>query len=271
MYFGLKFAKLFTEYGVFEMGEIINVIDNIKENFESIKRKYPNLQDFHYDEATDTLSFNGATIDKAGEKIMHTDPIFFHLIPQDIFDYLKNNLYYPHIDLDKIKRMITTEMIITEDEITRLRQFVADYLRRVIIYNNNRLVFEQGIQDVTLNNFQNYLLECRKIIESIKTGIYHSVAASIILDEYNKLTAPITNIQQEINNENEQEKTKERELTLTRKKPNNNIDDYNFLSQDEINKQDERNSHLGVAGFTSIVLILASALTFGMYIALRLM
>lgn len=253
------------------MGEIINVIDNIKENFESIKRKYPNLQDFHYDEATDTLSFNGATIDTAGEKIMHTDPIFFHLIPQDIFDYLNHNMYSSNIDLGKIKSMITTEMIITEDELNSLRAFVADYLRRVIIYNNNRLVFEQGIQDVTLNNFQNYLLECRKIIESIKTGIYHSVAASIILDEYNKLTAPITNIQQEINNENEQGKTKERELTLTRKKPNNNIDDYNFLSQDEINKQDERNSHLGVAGFTSIVLILASALTFGMYIALRLM
>ena len=56
-------------------------------------------------------------------------------------------------------------------------------------------------------------------------------------------------------------------MSLTRQKPGG----YTFPEQEDIDRQTERNQHLGMAGFTSIILIIGAAITFGMYLALQLM
>lgn len=246
------------------MGEIINISDNIKESFEKNKEKYPNLQGFEYDENTDTLTFNGQTVSPAGYALSHTDPVFFQMIPQDIFTYLKNGFYFqsPN-EISKIKNMITSELVITEDEENILKTFVKQYFKRLEIYVNNKLLFDESLQDIDLNTFVNNLLDRRNVIEGVKTGLYpNSVAANIIIAEYTQITEQLDNSQQS-------NKEMERPMTLTRKQPKSIS--YIFPEQEDVDRQVEREQRFGIAGFTSVVLIIATAITFGMYLALKLM
>ncbi len=252
------------------MGEIINLSEQIKNRFESQKEKYPNLAGFTYDEENDTLTYNGQTISPAGYALNHIDSAFFQLVPQDIFEYLKNGFYFqsPN-ELSKIRNMITSEMVITEEEEKQLKTFVRQYFKRLAIYTNNKVLFDDGMQeDIDLKDFVRNLLERQKIINGVRTGIYHSVAANIITDEYNAIDSELNNsqINLDVNTESEGKAdiSQEREMSLTRQKPG-------FLSQEEIDRQIEQEQRLGMAGFTSIILIIVSAVTFGMYLALKLM
>lgn len=246
------------------MGEIINFSEQIKNNLEKKKEKYPNLAGFIYDEETDTLTYNNQTINPAGYALNHTAPVFFQMVPQDIFEYLKNGFYFqsPN-EISKIKSMITTEMVITEEEEQQLKNFVRQYIVRLEIYMDNKILFEQGIQDADLNNFISNLLERRQVIDGVKTGIYpNSVAANIIKQEYDTFTS-------NLNTEQSMENNLEKEMTLTRKPPK--TVSYIFPEQEDVDKQVENSQRLGMAGFTSIILIIATAVTFGMYLALKLM
>lgn len=256
------------------MGEIINLSDNIKENLEKKKEKYPNLRDFQYDTNTDTLTFQGQSFSPAGYALIHTAPVFFQLIPQDIFEYLRNGFYYqsPN-EIPKIKNMITTELVITEDEAQQLKTFVNQFIKRLNIYMNNKILFDNGMQDVDLNNFLSNLLERRKVIEGARTGIYKSIAANIISNEYNQFINSLNTLETPANYEQENEQimnnSLERGMSLTRKPPQNI--GYIFPEQEDIDRQIEREQHLGIAGFTSIILILGTVITIGMYLALKFM
>lgn len=260
------------------MGEIINLTETIKNRLEEKKEKYPHLKDFYYDEATDTLTYKGSSFSPAGYALSRTDSVFFQLGAQDVFEYLKNSLYFQsRNEMDKIRNMITSEIVITEDEQNQLKSFVRQYFKRLAIYTNNKILFDNGIKkDIDLKDFVSDLLERQKIINGVRTGIYHSVAANIIIKEYNAISSELSANQvvqsnpteqtNEFAQTNENNNELDRSMSLTRQKPG-----YNFPSQEEIDRQVEKEQYLGMAGFTSIILIIASAITFGIYLALRLM
>lgn len=249
------------------MGEIINISDYnlsdyIKERFEKDKEKFPSLKDFNYNQETDTLTYNGLEIRSASYALSRVSSIFFQMNPQDIFDYLKNGFYHQSPgELDKIKTMITTELIITEEEQEQLKKFVSQYFNRLLIIANNRVLFDSGMDNADLKAFSSDVLERSKIIEGVRTGIYHSVAANIILQEYYERLPQLN-----IGSENTDSKSNEldRGMRLTRQKPG-------FNSGMDTQLPQEDNQSLGIAGFTSIILIIISAITFGMYLALRLL
>lgn len=249
------------------MGEIINLSEQIKNGFEMKKEKYPNLVGFVYDENEDTLTYNGQVINNAGYALNKTAPVFFEMVPQDIFEYLKNGFCFqsPN-EISKIKSMITSEMVITEEEIAQLKTFVRQYITKLGIYIDNKILFEQGIKDEDLNDFLSNLLERKHIIDGIKTGIYpHSIAANIIESEYDALTNNVTLE----NTDQTPDNSLEKGMSLTRKSPK--TISYIFPEQSDVDAKYNKSQRLGISGFTSIVLIIATAVTFGMFLALKLM
>ena len=244
------------------MGELFNISEEISSNrFEKLQEKYPNLRDFKFD--NNILSYNGNSIENAEAGINHTAPIFFQMIPSDIFDYLKDGFYYQSDgELEKVKNMLSQEMIITEEEAEILKKFARDYLRKIQMYANNEFLFKSNPDNPDLENF----LKDLKIRKDIMTNLGNnmSIAANIINNEVNNMTNNIQEQTQTQNQEQNQNLELDRGFSRTRTNPNFN---YRFREQDEIDAEDERKNRLGLAGFSNIVLILVSALTFGMFIA----
>ncbi len=244
------------------MGELFNISEEISSNrFEKLQEKYPNLRDFKFD--NNILSYNGNSIENAEAGINHTAPIFFQMIPSDIFDYLKDGFYYQSDgELEKVKSMLSQEMIITEEEAEILKKFARDYLRKIQMYANNEFLFKSNPDNPDLENF----LKDLKIRKDIMTNLGNnmSIAANIINNEVNNMTNNIQEQTQTQNQEQNQHLELDRGFSRTRTNPNFN---YRFREQDEIDAEDERKNRLGLAGFSNIVLILVSALTFGMFIA----
>lgn len=237
------------------MGELFNISDEITNRLERCKDKYPNLRDFQYDPNSDILTFNGSSIKNAGYGIDHIATIFFQMIPQDIFDYLKNGFYYQSdAELEKIKSMLSQEMIITEDEEAFLKKFADDYLKKVQMYANNKFLFDSNPNNPDLENFLKDLKARKDIMANLGNNM--SVAATIINSEVNNMT----NKNNEEVQEQNQNQELERGMTLTR---TNSKFNYRFPEQEEIDAKNK----LGLAGFSNIVLVLVSAITFGMFIA----
>lgn len=234
------------------MENLINISDEVSSRLDINKEKYPNIRDFVYNPETDVLSYNGDSIKRAGYGINRIAPIFFQMIPQDIFDYLKGGYYYQSAsELEKVNSMLNQEMIITEDEEAFLKKFANDSRRRLEMYANNKFLFDSNPNNPDLEAFLIDLKARKEIMDSLNNNM--SVAATIIKD-----TSSNNNLEEEQTQSNALEKT----MTLTRKNPNHF--NYRFREQEEIDAENK----LGLAGFSNIVLILVSAITLGMFIAL---
>lgn len=234
------------------MENLINISDEVSSRLDFNKEKYPNIRDFVYNPETDVLSYNGDSIKRAGYGINRIAPIFFQMIPQDIFDYLKGGYYYQSAsELEKVNSMLNQEMIITEDEEAFLKKFANDSRRRLEMYANNKFLFDSNPNNPDLEAFLIDLKARKEIMDSLNNNM--SVAATIIKD-----TSSNNNLEEEQTQSNALEKT----MTLTRKNPNHF--NYRFREQEEIDAENK----LGLAGFSNIVLILVSAITLGMFIAL---
>lgn len=233
------------------MENLINISDEVSSRLDINKEKYPNIRDFVYNPETDVLSYNGDSIKRAGYGINRIAPIFFQMIPQDIFDYLKGGYYYQSSsELEKVNSMLNQEMIITEDEEAFLKKFANDSRRRLEMYANNKFLFDSNPNNPDLEAFLIDLKARKEIMDSLNNNM--SVAATIIKD-----TSSNNNLEEE-QTQSKLEKT----MTLTRKNPNHL--NYRFREQEEIDAENK----LGLAGFSNIVLILVSAITLGMFIAL---
>ena len=233
------------------MENLINISDEISSRLDYNKEKYPNIRDFVYNAETDVLSYNGDIIERAGYGINRIAPIFFQMIPQDIFDYLKGGYYYQsNSELDKVKSMLNQEMIITEEEENFLKKFANDNHRRLEMYANNKFLFDSNPNNPDLEAFLIDLKARKEIMDNLNNNI--SVAATIIKNVSNN----------NIEEEQTESKTLEKTMTLTRQNPNHL--NYRFREQEEIDAENK----LGLAGFSNIVLILVSAITLGMFIAL---
>ena len=106
--------------------------------------------------------------------------------------------------------------------------------------------------------FLDDIKKAKDIVDKAKSlGVPNSnTVYGFILDAYNKEMSSMN-----------QNKTQEKELSLTRTNPN-------FAGFQEFDKNEEylrqlnESQKMNMAGYTSIILIVASALTFGMYLAL---
>ena len=240
------------------MGELFSISSELTNKLEKCKEKYPNLRDFQYDPDSDILTFNGNSIKNAGDGINHIATIFFQMIPQDIFDYLKNGFYHQsEAELEKVKSMLSQEMIITEDEEAFLKKFARDYLRKIQMYANNKFLFDSNPNNPDLDDFLKDLKTRKEIMANLGNNM--SIAATIINSEVDSMTKQ--------NQVQEESPEMEKGMSLTRtnpKAPSTQIF-TEFPDQAEVNNlykvRDFR-------GYCNMVLILVSAITLGMFIAI---
>lgn len=240
------------------MGELFSISSELTNRLEKCKEKYPNLRDFQYDPDSDILTFNGNSIKNAGDGINHIATIFFQMIPQDIFDYLKNGFYHQsEAELEKVKSMLLQEMIITEDEEAFLKKFARDYLRKIQMYANNKFLFDSNPNNPDLDDFLKDLKTRKDIMANLGNNM--SIAATIINSEVDSMTKQ--------NQVQEESPEMEKGMSLTRTNPKapSTQNFTEFPDQAEVNNlykvRDFR-------GYCNMVLILVSAITLGMFIAI---
>ena len=240
------------------MGELFSISSELTNRLEKCKEKYPNLRDFQYDSDSDILTFNGNSIKNAGDGINHIATIFFQMIPQDIFDYLKNGFYHQsEAELEKVKSMLSQEMIITEDEEAFLKKFARDYLRKIQMYANNKFLFDSNPNNPDLDDFLKDLKTRKDIMANLGNNM--SIAATIINSEVDSMTKQ--------NQVQEESPEMEKGMSLTRTNPKapSTQNFTEFPDQAEVNNlykvRDFR-------GYCNMVLILVSAITLGMFIAI---
>ena len=240
------------------MGELFSISGELTNRLEKCKEKYPNLRDFQYDPDSDILTFNGNSIKNAGDGINHIATIFFQMIPQDIFDYLKNGFYHQsEAELEKVKSMLSQEMIITEDEEAFLKKFARDYLRKIQMYANNKFLFDSNPNNPDLDDFLKDLKTRKDIMANLGNNM--SIAATIINSEVDSMTKQ--------NQVQEESPEMEKGMSLTRTNPKapSTQNFTEFPDQAEVNNlykvRDFR-------GYCNMVLILVSAITLGMFIAI---
>lgn len=240
------------------MGELFSISSELTNRLEKCKEKYPNLRDFQYDPDSDILTFNGNSIKNAGDGINHIATIFFQMIPQDIFDYLKNGFYHQsEAELEKVKSMLLQEMIITEDEEAFLKKFARDYLRKIQMYANNKFLFDSNPNNPDLDDFLKDLKTRKDIMANLGNNM--SIAATIINSEVDSITKQ--------NQVQEESPEMEKGMSLTRTNPKapSTQNFTEFPDQAEVNNlykvRDFR-------GYCNMVLILVSAITLGMFIAI---
>ena len=240
------------------MGELFSISSELTNRLEKCKEKYPNLRDFQYDPDSDILTFNGNSIKNAGDGINHIATILFQMIPQDIFDYLKNGFYHQsEAELEKVKSMLSQEMIITEDEEAFLKKFARDYLRKIQMYANNKFLFDSNPNNPDLDDFLKDLKTRKEIMANLGNNM--SIAATIINSEVDSMTKQ--------NQVEEESPEMEKGMSLTRTNPKapSTQNFTEFPDQAEVNNlykvRDFR-------GYCNMVLILVSAITLGMFIAI---
>ncbi len=246
------------------MGELFSIGEEVN-RFDILKSKYPNLADFYYDKETDTITYKGQTIKNVGASLDHIDSIFFQLVPDDIFTYLKNGFYrLSGLDLEKIKSMLLQETIITEEEERLLKKFVKDTYGKMSIYGNNNVLFNANPDNLYICSFTQDIKDRSQILDVAK-NMPDNIAAQIINETVFSLASgqSLDDINQEESKSNTNEL--DRGMKLTRMNPNTPFN-YVFREQSEIDAETEAKNKLGLAGFSNIVLILISVITFGMFI-----
>jgi len=243
------------------MEQIINYNDAILKNYQ---KTYPNLAEFTYDVTTDALVYEGNYVKLNGYGLSRIDPIFFNMMPEDIFIYMKNG-FYQNAQEDKQINEYLSQFVITEEEIGFINSYVERYIERLNIYARNRDVFDKYLSNDSIKDFMESIRNAKKIIDFAKNNAKenNSSVYSMLRNAYDKEMASM-------NQNNEQEKTIDKTLSLSRTNSK-----FSGFSEFEKNKQylKELNdrSKLSVAGYTSILLIIATTVSVGMYLAIQLL
>ena len=206
------------------MEQIINYNDAILKNYQ---KTYPNLAEFTYDATTDALIYEGNYVKLNGYGLSRIDPIFFNMMPEDIFIYMKNG-FYQNAQEDKQINEYLSQFVITEEEIGFINSYVERYIERLNIYARNRDVFDKYLSNDSIKDFMESIRNAKKII-----------------DFANKT------------------------LSLTR--TNSKFSGFSeFEKNEQYLKELNDRSKLSVAGYTSILLIIATTISVGMYLAIQL-
>lgn len=243
------------------MEQIINYNDAILKNYQ---KTYPNLAEFTYDVTTDALVYEGNYVKLNGYGLSRIDPIFFNMMPEDIFIYMKNG-FYQNAQEDKQINEYLSQFVITEEEIGFINSYVERYIERLNIYARNRDVFDKYLSNDSIKDFMESIRNAKKIIDFAKNNAKenNSSVYSMLRNAYDKEMASM-------NQNNEQEKTIDKTLSLSR--TNSKFSGFSeFEKNEQYLKELNDRSKLSVAGYTSILLIIATTVSAGMYLAIQLL
>lgn len=243
------------------MEQIINYNDAILKNYQ---KTYPNLAEFTYDVTTDALVYEGNYVKLNGYGLSRIDPIFFNMMPEDIFIYMKNG-FYQNAQEDKQINEYLSQFVITEEEIGFINSYVERYIERLNIYARNRDVFDKYLSNDSIKDFMESIRNAKKIIDFAKNNAKenNSSVYSMLRNAYDKEMASM-------NQNNEQEETIDKTLSLTR--TNSKFSGFSeFEKNEQYLKELNDRSKLSVAGYTSILLIIATTVSVGMYLAIQLL
>lgn len=243
------------------MEQIINYNDAILKNYQ---KTYPNLAEFTYDVTTDALVYEGNYVKLNGYGLSRIDPIFFNMMPEDIFIYMKNG-FYQNAQEDKQINEYLSQFVITEEEIGFINSYVERYIERLNIYARNRDVFDKYLSNDSIKDFMESIRNAKKIIDFAKNNAKENDNSvySMLRNAYDKEMASM-------NQNNEQEKTIDKTLSLTR--TNSKFSGFSeFEKNEQYLKELNDRSKLSVAGYTSILLIIATTVSVGMYLAIQLL
>lgn len=242
------------------MEQIINYNDAILKNYQ---KTYPNLAEFTYDVTTDALVYEGNYVKLNGYGLSRIDPIFFNMMPEDIFIYMKNG-FYQNAQEDKQINEYLSQFVITEEEIGFINSYVERYIERLNIYARNRDVFDKYLSNDSIKDFMESIRNAKKIIDFAKNNAKENDNSvySMLRNAYDKEMASM-------NQNNEQEETIDKTLSLTR--TNSKFSGFSeFEKNEQYLKELNDRSKLSVAGYTSILLIIATTISAGMYLAIQL-
>lgn len=242
------------------MEQIINYNDAILKNYQ---KTYPNLAEFTYDVTTDALVYEGNYVKLNGYGLSRIDPIFFNMMPEDIFIYMKNG-FYQNAQEDKQINEYLSQFVITEEEIGFINSYVERYIERLNIYARNRDVFDKYLSNDSIKDFMESIRNAKKIIDFAKNNAKenNNSVYSMLRNAYDKEMASM-------NQNNEQEKTIDKTLSLSR--TNSKFSGFSeFEKNEQYLKELNDRSKLSVAGYTSILLIIATTISVGMYLAIQL-
>ena len=242
------------------MEQIINYNDAILKNYQ---KTYPNLAEFTYDVTTDALVYEGNYVKLNGYGLSRIDPIFFNMMPEDIFIYMKNG-FYQNAQEDKQINEYLSQFVITEEEIGFINSYVERYIERLNIYARNRNVFDKYLSNDSIKDFMESIRNAKKIIDFAKNNAKENDNSvySMLRNAYDKEMASM-------NQNNEQEETIDKTLSLTR--TNSKFSGFSeFEKNEQYLKELNDRSKLSVAGYTSILLIIATTVSAGMYLAIQL-
>lgn len=242
------------------MEQIINYNDAILKNYQ---KTYPNLAEFTYDVTTDALVYEGNYVKLNGYGLSRIDPVFFNMMPEDIFIYMKNG-FYQNAQEDKQINEYLSQFVITEEEIGFINSYVERYIERLNIYARNRDVFDKYLSNDSIKDFMESIRNAKKIIDFAKNNAKenNSSVYSMLRNAYDKEMASM-------NQNNEQEKTIDKTLSLSR--TNSKFSGFSeFEKNEQYLKELNDRSKLSVAGYTSILLIIATTVSVGMYLAIQL-
>lgn len=242
------------------MEQIINYNDAILKNYQ---KTYPNLAEFTYDVTTDALVYEGNYVKLNGYGLSRIDPIFFNMMPEDIFIYMKNG-FYQNAQEDKQINEYLSQFVITEEEIGFINSYVERYIERLNIYARNRDVFDKYLSNDSIKDFMESIRNAKKIIDFAKNNAKenNNSVYSMLRNAYDKEMTSM-------NQNNEQEKTIDKTLSLTR--TNSKFSGFSeFEKNEQYLKELNDRSKLSVAGYTSILLIIATTISVGMYLAIQL-
>lgn len=243
------------------MEQIINYNDAILKNYQ---KTYPNLAEFTYDVTTDALVYEGNYVKLNGYGLSRIDPVFFNMMPEDIFIYMKNG-FYQNAQEDKQINEYLSQFVITEEEIGFINSYVERYIERLNIYARNRDVFDKYLSNDSIKDFMESIRNAKKIIDFAKNNAKenNSSVYSMLRNAYDKEMASM-------NQNNEQEKTIDKTLSLSR--TNSKFSGFSeFEKNEQYLKELNDRSKLSVAGYTSILLIIATTVSVGMYLAIQLL
>lgn len=243
------------------MEQIINYNDAILKNYQ---KTYPNLAEFTYDVTTDALVYEGNYVKLNGYGLSRIDPVFFNMMPEDIFIYMKNG-FYQNAQEDKQINEYLSQFVITEEEIGFINSYVERYIERLNIYARNRDVFDKYLSNDSIKDFMESIRNAKKIIDFAKNNAKENDNSvySMLRNAYDKEMASM-------NQNNEQEETIDKTLSLTR--TNSKFSGFSeFEKNEQYLKELNERSKLSVSGYTSILLIIATIISAGMYLAIQLL
>lgn len=227
------------------------------------KGKYPALDEAIIKDETLLLA-NGLEIDLNTVSLKKIPENNFNMSPTNLYIYLSNHFYkhnprdYENEIEEVLKRF--TDLRLNEADIILLQKFAYDFwLRLQLFHTEPALEKDEG--------FMQELLKRRNVITASLQS--PSQAASVISNTYNQnlrnaIAESEANLNSTNNNNNydtqeAQGKGNAKGISLARNKPG--------LPSTIENPDDSR---LGIAGFASVVLIVALTIAFGAYLATTL-